>query len=666
MMTLQPPWQLSWWASGSKAADASLASTASQLPVDCGCGEHDATERWLCELHELLLRTMRPCDVHVLRTLPIVRTLDGQLRSPASHVPLYAPPPEGTPSEEQTEVSLLLSSAAVHLSAAPRTEGQSSFLKQMGVLAIDGATAVRAVAQQHANGRLSSVDECWCGLLLVQAHLLAFLEDEAERAGGSHGAHAALQWLQGALLIPCTDGALRAACECSCRTMLGVSCPGCCAEGGRGRARPELPPRMRQPSSRERRRAASYAEQGEPLQTARADNVEPIQAAGPHADSPASVGGGGSRPGRAGSAALQIREAFESAEEEARAKKSLLRRARLMVTHLKCDGSRWAGARCSACVSEGRVAWSVRWKSGEMAVGVGIHSAPVSRPSETRFSLTLVVDDRGGLSIRHAGRALQPEASAEWPALRSADVLSLFLDADAGSFGFAVLDCSSTHLRWPLTELSLPAELRDAALFPTLSLRRGARAGQAAEAAISFAASVQPPREGYRPFSTALASQRGGGRSRPLSARLPSARELGLLERHGTHHPESRKAVRGLEGSGRMPSAQPTLRLEQLLLLLGARAHLPSCEFKQWWALMLSEATPAALVTSECAPHPLLSPLGASLTTLACWPPSCRRHLHVHPRRRPSGQAACRYRAGGHRLRPPLPLTVHLSVARNG
>ena len=295
-----------------------------------------------------------------------------------------------------------------------------------------------------------------------------------------------------------------------------------------------------------------------------------------------------------------------------------------MVTHLTGDASRWLGARCSACVSEGRVAWAVHWRRGEMAAGVGCADAHVSKPAESRFALALVVDEHGGLGVRHAGRTYPAcPTGSRVPyieTLEPGNVLTLLLNADSGTLTFTVREGGPMgQERWPPGSVMLPEELRNAALFPTLSLRRGASSRQMAEASISFAAPVPQPHsnEGFRPLALALASQRGGGRSRPLTARPParwtvpamsrSVRRLGSNNWSGDSEgsgPAAEKPERSAERSEdrELPSERlSALRHEEFLLLLGAHGHLPTCECKTWWSVMLSEAKPHSLLGHECS-----------------------------------------------------------------
>ena len=72
--------------------------------------------------------------------------------------------------------------AAPHPSpAAAHSSEQLAFLRCLGVRPLGGAMAVRAVARQHAGGRVESIEACWHGLRIVREHLREFVEDEAEQ-----------------------------------------------------------------------------------------------------------------------------------------------------------------------------------------------------------------------------------------------------------------------------------------------------------------------------------------------------------------------------------------------------------------------------------------------------------------------------------------------------
>ena len=422
----------------------------------------------------------------------------------------------------------------------------------MDALKIDvlsDAAIVRAVATQHAQGALSSLEACWKGLYLVRRGLRAFIEDEAARAeaigaAAAAGGKAALGWLGGALCVPCTDGHLRAAIECHSRSFLGISCPTCCAGTSRGfRPKQELPPRLIEPGGARSGKKSAPGRSSVPL-SRRASLIRPTSGARAEVHDSSSV--------------LVLRESFEGSGS-----------ARSLQTTLKCDTHAWSGGRCSASISSGKSAWTVVWRGGEIALGAGCNSANFRQPGVGRFSIALRVSGDGTASLQYAGTTSLFEGAD----IQFGDSITFALDLDAGVLFVAVNhtllalergaplrqrrfrprsprgypsatyfddeetaedDADGTVLgvvTLARAAIALPSDVHGADLFPSVAVRRAAvtvsdddEAGKA-DVTVQFGAPVAVPSLAtlsFRPLATVLAAQRSGGRFFPLVAPPPS------------------------------------------------------------------------------------------------------------------------------------------------
>ena len=568
-------------------------STPTGIPVGCDDEARgvDGRAMWLREAHSLLHRHMRAEHVRTVRALPILELADehgGTLVATSSRPPLFH--------THGCEVSsslcaLSISSAAVRL-LSPRnhaTREQRALLSALGIEPLHGAAIVHAIAQQHAAAAPElSLDGCWAGLALTREFLLAFLTDEAARAhrGGesaSSGAHAALQWLCASILVPCTDGCLRAPTETFSRSLLGLACPTCSREGPRGARRQELPPRLL---------ATGAAGNGRRVRAVR--NVEPLsrrQSSG--MVRPTSLDGVAHASASGG---LSVRETFE-VDRSRGGVAGGGDGGRQMMNAVRCASFTWSTAISSASVATGRVCWAAAWKCGELALGVGILTNASSEnrtPGHGRYALAVMVAADGTLSVSYASTS----SSVSGPPLQAGDSLVLALDATVGVLYVATRSpgepavlrqlSDSTPLRQRDTvkrstalpgythasffddegsspadaphdpdgtgraAIAIPSELYMAELYPTIAMRRRnvedhstANADSTsfeeitdgiapcAEAMLQFGAQVGVPSlqaRGFRPLSLALAAQRSGGRHVPLVApppvHLPSDRNF--------------------------------------------------------------------------------------------------------------------------------------------
>ena len=85
-----------------------------------------------------------------------------------------------------------------------------------------------------------------------------------------------------------------------------------------------------------------------------------------------------------------------------------------------------------------------------MAAGVGCADAQVSKPAESRFSLAVVVDEHGGLGVRHAGRTTQIfEYGTMLPlTMESGDTLTLLLNTESGRLSYLVTNRGAYNTTW--------------------------------------------------------------------------------------------------------------------------------------------------------------------------------------------------------------------------
>jgi hypothetical protein len=387
-------------------------------------------EAWLQELHHFLHRHMRADHLHRLRSLPLLPTSLGLVAASSTPAIFASVPP--------ALLNGALGSGAIRLvePTSCTTPEQKALMLSFGVVDATPQRLVHAVLQQHASAAFSSLKQCWLGLELVRVLLSDFVTAEAARATGPRGATQALAWVRATILMPCTDGCLRAAHETFLRTVLGHECLQCCSE--LPKRRPELPPRLVTAAST--------------TPTARQRTER-----------------------------LLVREAFERQPDG----------RNQMISKVRSVSTRgWSGARCSAGVSNGRVAWSVRWPGGDCFVGANCISSDPSQPGPDRHSIALLIESSGALSLVYAGeqQALVPAC----PCLERGDTLTIALDVDAGVLLFARQDSllpTAAHLRGSLSQRSrsvatayldvkpfvvaLPRQLLGAQLFPVVGVRRG-------------------------------------------------------------------------------------------------------------------------------------------------------------------------------------------------
>ena len=398
---------------------------------------------WLREAHALLHRHMRPEHVRTVRSLPLFEVYDDEevlecssgdtdldgytdlndeveffrLVAASSQPPLFRSSASDGNLRQQA-----LGSAAVRLitSRNTRTSEQRALLDAMCIKQLDGASAVRAVAEQHAAGSPQlSLSACWFGLTLVREHLIEFLTSEAERAhksgeSASDGARAALDWLKAALCVPCTDGWLRGSCESYSRSFLGVFKEPSRLVG----LRQELPPRLvvRQAKSHQTKvhKGWGHTLLGTPNRAAAGAGM--VRATSSDADGSLT---------HSMSAQFSVRESFESDGNG---------KGRQMVNTVRSGSFSWSDAQCSASVSSGRVYFEAKWTRGEVAIGLGIGFTGVGHDvtlalSRGRYALSVLISADGYLSIIYAGH----KSPVEGPPLPSGGTLGLALDATAGA-----------------------------------------------------------------------------------------------------------------------------------------------------------------------------------------------------------------------------------------
>ena len=404
------------------------------------------------------------------------------------------------------------------------TAEQRALLRALGIGALTHAAVVRCVALQHAIGALPSLDACWRGLDLAREHILAYLADEAAHAelsgtSAAEGAQAALSWLGAALCVPCTDGLCRAPAEACGRWVLGVACPTCCrgggAEGARGRGargRHELPPRLLvdrpwPPTAHGGggdsgggsgvgsvggdggpggggRGAAGNAGGTHPS-APRPRGAVPLSRLQTTIRSTASAEWAGSERralAKGGSGApraeFSIRETFESVRAGGNSggggggsggnggiggnggSSSLSGGPRKMVSVVRSQQCAWQGARCSASLSSGLVAWTAQWKGGELAVGVCCAASNLRQPGSGRYSLAVVVGATGQIEVWHGSL---PPSKVIGPPLGVGDTLTIALDADAGVLLLASSSNSTSSSGFLALEAHAPLRQRSSA-----------------------------------------------------------------------------------------------------------------------------------------------------------------------------------------------------------
>lgn len=585
---------------------------AGAIGVPIGCGDAaaiaaDSRTAWLRAAHAMLHRQMRPDHVRTVRSLPILELSDDIAGDAALVAPNSTPPLFLAGGETSAHVSdLAIGSGALRLLSERnyQTEEQQQLMEALKIDVLSDAAIVRAVATQHAQGALPSLEACWKGLYLVRRGLRAFIEDEAARAeaigaAAAAGAKAALGWLGGALCVPCTDGHLRAAIECHSRSFLGISCPTCCAGTSRGfRPKQELPPRLIEPGGARSGKKSAPGRSSVPL-SRRASLIRPTSGARAEVHDSSSV--------------LVLRESFEGSGS-----------ARSLQTTLKCDTHAWSGGRCSASISSGKSAWTVVWRGGEIALGAGCNSANFRQPGVGRFSIALRVSGDGTASLQYAGTASRFEGAD----IQFGDSITFALDLDAGVLFVAVNhtllalergaplrqrrfrprsprgypsatyfddeetaedDADGTVLgvvTLARAAIALPSDVHGADLFPSVAVRRAAvtvsdddEAGKA-DVTVQFGAPVAVPSLAtlsFRPLATVLAAQRSGGRFFPLVAPPPSF-------------------------SPAIHPGRDELQWECFLHLLSIKGHLQTsgCSTAQWWT-SVQETEPSQLRGLECA-----------------------------------------------------------------